>query len=295
MRLATDGDVDVAKLRCCRPAAHDARFERDVIEGLSAPDKSLPCKYFYDDAGSRLFEAICATPEYYPTRVETALLRDVAGEVAALIPPGAILCEFGSGASTKTRALLDAAPHISGYAPIDISASALAAAASEIARDYPGLEVRPLHADFTALLPELDWGRARPMFGFFPGSTIGNMAAADIGRFLTHARAWLREGGRFLLGVDLVKDEPTLRAAYDDNGGVTAAFNLNLLRRINRELGGDFDLAGFRHIALWNADARRMEMRLELLQPQSVRIGARQFEFSAGETIHTENCWKVQP
>ncbi|WP_312166274.1 ergothioneine biosynthesis protein EgtB [Phenylobacterium sp.] len=285
VRLAWDGPP--------RPAdgAADPGFARDVAEGLSRPQKTLPAKYFYDAEGSRLFEAITELPEYYPTRTELALMQAKAGEMASVIPDGATLVEFGSGASTKTRLLLDAAPQLATYAPIDISSSALEAAAAAIGRDYPGLKVAPLAEDFTkalALPPEA----GHPRIGFFPGSTIGNFTPAEVERFLSGARRLLGEDAAFLVGIDLVKDEATLVAAYDDAQGVTAAFNLNLLTRINRELEGDFDLSGFQHRAVWNAAESRMEMHLVSVRDQVARAAGRSFRFAAGETIHTENSYK---
>jgi dimethylhistidine N-methyltransferase len=283
VRLAKDGHAI---------SAGDRGFAEDVAAGLGRPQKSVPPKYFYDAEGSRLFEAICELAEYYPTRTEIALLRDAAPEIAALIPDGAVLVEFGSGASVKTRILLDAAPQLSAYAPIDISRDALAEAVRALGRDYPDLLVAPLAEDFTAAirLPEAVAGR--PIVGFFPGSTIGNFAPEEARDFLLRARGLLGEGARFLVGLDLVKPEAELVAAYDDAIGVTAAFNKNLLARINRELGGDFDLEAFAHRARWNAGESRIEMHLESLRDQTVRAAGRSFRFAAGETLHTENSYK---
>ncbi|HWA62969.1 MAG TPA: ergothioneine biosynthesis protein EgtB, partial [Caulobacteraceae bacterium] len=222
-------------------------FRADVIAGLSAARKTLPAKWFYDAAGSALFEAICETPEYYPTRQETELLRRIAPEIAAVVPPDAALVELGSGASLKTRLLLDAAAQITAYVPIDISPTALADAATAIRRDYPALDVAPLERDFTQGEALPDALGARPRVGFFPGSTIGNFAPAEAVALLSRIRAMLGAGAQFVVGVDLAKDEATLTAAYNDAAGVTARFNLNLLARINRELDGDFDLAAFAH------------------------------------------------
>jgi dimethylhistidine N-methyltransferase len=276
-----------------RPAdsAPDTEFARDVVEGLSRPQKTLPAKYFYDAEGSRLFEAITELPEYYPTRTELALMQAKVGEMASVIPDGATLVEFGSGASTKTRLLLDAAPQLATYAPIDISSSALDAAAAAIERDYPGLKVAPLVEDFTKALA-LPAEAGHPRIGFFPGSTIGNFTPGEVVAFLSGARRLLGEGAEFLVGIDLVKDEATLVAAYDDAQGVTAAFNLNLLTRINRELDGDFDLSGFQHRAVWNGVDSRMEMHLVSVRDQVASAAGRSFRFAAGETIHTENSYK---
>jgi dimethylhistidine N-methyltransferase len=283
VRLAKDGLAQ---------AGEDSEFARDVVAGLSKPQKSIPPKYFYDAEGSRLFEEICDLAEYYPTRTEIALLRDAAPEIAALIPEGAALVEFGSGASVKTRILLDAAPQVGCYAPIDISRAALNAAAEAIGRDYPALHVAPLAEDFTRALTLPDAAAGRPVVGFFPGSTIGNFTPEEALEFLRGARTLLGEGAGFLVGLDLVKPEPVLLAAYDDALGVTAAFNLNLLARMNRDLGGDFDPTAFAHRARWNAAESRIEMHLESLRDQSVQVAGRRFHFAAGETLHTENSHK---
>jgi dimethylhistidine N-methyltransferase len=273
-------------------AAAAAQFEADVVEGLSRPQKALAPKYFYDEVGSALFEAICRTPEYYPTRVETALLAKVARELAPEIESGAALVEFGSGASDKTRLILDAAPAVGLYVPIDISVEALAAAAARIAASYPRVRVSPIAADFTQPLRHAALDHASAVVGFFPGSTIGNFTPAEARRFLAGAHALLGPRASFLIGVDLVKDLDVLRAAYNDAAGVTAAFNLNVLARMNRELGGDFRLDRFAHRALWNADLSRIEMHLESLEPQTARVAGRTFHFTKGETLHTENSHK---
>jgi dimethylhistidine N-methyltransferase len=267
-------------------------FLDDVLAGLSRPQKSLSPKYFYDAEGSRLFEAICELDEYYPTRTEIGLLRSAASEIAGLLPAGAALVEFGSGASLKTRILLDAAPQLGAYVPIDISPEALSEAAEAIRRDYPGLVVAPLAEDFTTALQLPAEIAGRPAAGFFPGSTIGNFTPEEAHRFLLGARRLLGAGAQFLVGVDMVKPERELVAAYDDALGVTAAFNKNLLARINRELGGDFDLDAFDHRARWNAGESRMEMHLESLKDQQVEIAGQRFRFAAGETLHTENSHK---
>ena len=226
---------------------------------------------------------------FVPAHLEK--VRAKAGEMATAIPAGATLVEFGSGASTKTRLLLDAAPQLAVYAPIDISASALDAAAAAISQDYPTLKVAPLVEDFTKAL-DLPAAATHPRVGYFPGSTIGNFTPDEVVAFLSGARRLLGDDARFLVGIDLAKDEATLTAAYDDAQGVTAAFNLNLLTRINRELGGDFDLAAFRHQAVWNAEQGRMEMHLVSQRDQFVTAAGRSFRFAAGESIHTENSYK---
>jgi dimethylhistidine N-methyltransferase len=281
VRLAKDG-----------LGARASGFREDVLEGFSLPQKALSPKYFYDAEGSRLFEAITELAEYYPTRTEIGLLRGAAAEIAAQFPPGAALVEFGSGASVKTRILLDAAPQLGAYVPVDISPEALDEAARAIRGDYPGLMVAPLAEDFTTALSLPAEIAGRPVVGFFPGSTIGNFAPTEAKEFLVRARRLLGEGAQFLVGADLVKPEETLVAAYDDALGVTAAFNKNLLARINRELGGDFDLDAFAHRARWNPRESRIEMHLESLRDQEVEVAGRLFHFAAGETLHTENSYK---
>jgi len=273
----------------------DTSFEADVLAGLSARQKTVPAKYFYDEEGSRLFEEITALEEYYPTRTETALLRTAAPEIAGYISDGAALVEFGSGASVKTRILLDAAPQTAIYVPIDISPDALEMAATAINADYPDLIVAPLVDDFTRAIELPEVARGHPRTGFFPGSTIGNFEDGDAIDFLTAARRLLHSGAQFVVGVDLVKDQDVLVRAYDDAQGVTAAFNKNLLRRINRELGGDFDPDAFEHRAVWNPDANRIEMHLVSLRDQTASVAGQPFRFAAGETIHTENSHKFTP
>lgn len=274
----------------------ETAFHADVLAGLSQPQKSLPCKYLYDDAGSELFERICALPEYYPTRTETALLRDRAAEIAACIGPHARLVEFGSGAGVKVRLLLEALDRPVAYVPVDISRSPLIASALALAKDFPSLRVQPICADYTRpfALPPAPPGIAVTA-GFFPGSTIGNFDPAAAEAFLARAARLLGPGAAMIVGVDLPKDRAILEAAYDDAAGVTAAFNLNLLTRINRELGADFDPEAFAHRAIWNAEESRVEMHLVSRTEQTVRIGTHRFAFREGETIHTENSYKYAP
>jgi dimethylhistidine N-methyltransferase len=267
-------------------------FLNEVIAGLSASPKTLPAKYFYDAEGSRLFEAICELPEYYLTRTETALLREIAPEIAARIPTGAALVEFGSGASTKTRIVLDAAPQIAVYAPVDISPNALDEAAASLRADYPALTIAPLVEDFTKAIDLPEGARGHTPVGFFPGSTIGNFAPDEAEALLRQARELLGEGSLFIVGADVAKDPAVLIPAYDDAMGVTAAFNRNVLVHINRELGGTFDPSAFAHKAVWNADESRIEMHLESTRDQIVMVGDHGFRFVAGETIHTENSYK---
>jgi dimethylhistidine N-methyltransferase len=270
-------------------------FEADALAGLSASPKTMLAKHLYDEEGSRLFEEITELAEYYPTRTEIGLLTTAAPQIAAYISPGATLVEFGSGASTKTRLILDAAPQAAVYVPVDISEEALAAAAASINADYPNLIVAPLAGDFTQAIELPEPAQGRPRTGFFPGSTIGNFEHDEAVAFMAAARRLLRSGAQFVVGVDLVKDEQILVAAYDDARGVTAAFNKNLLARMNRELGADFDLDAFAHRAIWNAEMSRIEMHLVSRREQTVRVAGRPFHFAAGETIHTENSHKFTP
>ncbi len=268
-----------------------AKFRAELIAGLSRPRKTLAPKWFYDGEGSRLFEEITRLPEYYPTRQEAALLRAMAPELTRSFGDNAVLVEFGSGASEKTRILIDAAPSLAAYVPIDISPDALNAAAASIAGAYPAMEVVPMVGDFLNLAPLPELGRGRRV-GFFPGSTIGNLDPAQAVAFLANARERLGTSSLFILGVDLVKDPALLVAAYDDAKGVTAAFNRNVLVRANRELGADFDIDAFPHLALWNADKSRMEMHLSAGRAMTVQIGEIAIGFQAGETIHTESSRK---
>jgi dimethylhistidine N-methyltransferase len=274
---------------------HDAGFAADVVRGLSARQKSLSPKYFYDAAGSALFEAICRLDEYYPTRTETALLTDIAPELVADIPANAVLVEFGSGASDKTRRLLDAAPQITHYVPIDISEDALRQATLRLKAAYPKLSVTPVAGDFTSEVTLPNALKGRPLVGFFPGSTIGNFTRAEAAAFLRTVRGLLGQGARLILGADIVKAEAVLVAAYDDTLGVTARFNKNLLVRINRELGGNFDLDAFDHLAVWNPEYERMEMHLVSRKDQIVKAAGHAFAFKAGERFHTENSHKFTP
>jgi L-histidine Nalpha-methyltransferase len=266
-----------------------------VIAGLSLPQKALPPKYFYDPKGSRLFEAICRLKEYYPTRSELALTRGRIGEIARFAgsrsSPGITLIEYGSGDSMKSRLLIEAL-RPSAYIPVDISEDALRNAAAGLRRRFPWLDIRTVYGDFSQPLKiPLAQGRGRRVV-YFPGSTIGNLTPEEAHAFLHMTRAQVGSRGAMLVGVDLKKDANVLHAAYNDAKGVTAAFNLNLLARINRELGGDFKLRRFRHYAFYNAAPGRIEMHLVSLVPQTVNIGSHRFAFEAGESIHTENSYK---
>ena len=272
------------------PSARHTALTEHALDGMSRRPKGLSPKWFYDARGSELFEVITTLPEYYLGRTERAILAAHLPEIAAHVPDGAVLVELGSGASVKTRLLLDGLPHVSGYVPVDISREFLSQTAAQLAADYPNLPVMPVVGDFMAeiFLPDLG---GRPVVGFFPGSTLGNLDPDGAVALLARLRAW-PDHAALILGVDLVKAPALLEAAYDDAQGVTAAFNLNLLARLNREAGADFDLAAFRHRAVWNASASRVEMHLESLRAQEVRIAGRTIAFAAGETIHTENSHK---
>jgi dimethylhistidine N-methyltransferase len=262
------------------------------VAGLSAPVKSLSPKYFYDAAGSELFEAICETAEYYPTRAETGLLTHVVQQIADDIPAGAALVEFGSGASEKTRLLLDAAPQLALYVPIDISANALKKAAALLKKRYPNLSVVPQVDDFSRAMQLPAEVAGHTCVGFFPGSTIGNFTHKQAVKFLRSARTLLGDQAHFIIGVDMVKEPETLVAAYDDAQGVTARFNKNLLTRINRELDGNFNVEAFDHLALWNDVDERMEMHLVSHCEQVVKVAGHTFHFREGERLHTENSHK---
>jgi dimethylhistidine N-methyltransferase len=267
-------------------------FAADVIAGLSAKPKSLPPKYFYDLVGSGLFDRITRLPEYYPTRSELSLLDKHAPEMASLLPPGAALVEFGSGSSRKARILLRAAASVEAYVPIDISGDFLRRDAARLRRDFPHLAIHPVVADFTILSAPPAEIAAMPRAGFFPGSTIGNFEPNEAAAFLRRAGKILGPGSVFVVGVDLAKAPDVLYSAYNDAEGVTAKFNLNLLARINRELGANFNLAAFEHHAFYNGDRNRIEMHLASIKRQKVRLGDVTIEFRAGETIHTENSYK---
>jgi dimethylhistidine N-methyltransferase len=281
-----------------RPAPHVAQpFETsdilaDVISGLRGTPKTLPPKLFYDEVGARLFERICTLDEYYLTRSEFSILRERANEIAEFIGPNAALIEYGSGAATKVRFLLDALRDPAAYVPIDISREQLARVAADLAAAYPSLAVRPVCGDYTRLLPIPDLNPRARRVAFFPGSTIGNFHPAEAAAFLARVRRTVSWDGALVLGVDRRKDPAVLHAAYDDPHGVTAAFNRNILRRINRELGADFDLGSFRHVAFFNDDASRIEMHLESTVEQTVHIAGASFEFAQGETIWTESSYK---
>jgi dimethylhistidine N-methyltransferase len=279
-------------LRAPQPVEIANEFSADVVAGLSAKPKALPPKYFYDLVGSGLFDRITGLPEYYPTRSELALLHQHAPEIASLFPPGAALVEFGSGSSRKARILLRAAANIETYVPIDISGDFLREDAARLRRDLPHLEVLPVVGDFMAMEALPAEIAAKTRAGFFPGSTIGNFEPHQACAFLRRAGQILGERAVLVVGVDLEKDAGILFRAYNDAEGITAKFNLNVLARINRELGANFDLTAFEHHAFYNAERHRIEMHLASKKRQKVRIGDATIDFRAGETIHTENSYK---
>lgn len=263
----------------------------DALEGLRDRPRQMNPKWFYDHAGSEIFERITGVPEYYPARTETAILRQEADTLARYVPGGAALVELGSGASVKTSILLDALPGLGVYVPVDVSDDFLHASAAAVAERHPGLSVTPLVGDFLTdlSLPPVTEGMAK--VAFFPGSTLGNLEPAEATALLRRVRGW-PDVAAFVLGIDLVKDPDTLVRAYDDAAGVTAEFNRNLLHRLNREAGADFDVDRFAHEARWNPDAARIEMHLVSRAPQTVHLAGTPVDFAEGESIHTENSHK---
>ena len=267
------------------------QFLADVQTGLSRPQKRLPSKYFYDAPGSRLFDRITELPEYYPTRTELAIMTAHAAAMADRCGPRGLLIELGAGSLVKVRLLLDRLDRPAGYIPVDVSGEHLRAAAAELSGDYPGLDVFPVVADFTRQF-ELPPVPAARRVAYFPGSTIGNFDPSEADDLLRRVADLVGPGGGLLLGLDLRKDPAVLEPAYNDTRGVTAAFNRNLLVRINRELGADFDPTAFRHRAFYNRERDRIEMHLVSAAEQRVQVSGRTFVFRAGESIHTENSYK---
>jgi dimethylhistidine N-methyltransferase len=272
----------------------DPAFRADVLAGFRMARRAIPARWFYDRAGSELFERITRLPEYYPTRVETALLERIAPEVAAMIGPGRAVVEFGSGSSIKTPHLLEAiAP--AAYVPIDISGEFLRESAAALASDFPKLSILPVEADFMHPIAPPAEIASLPKLGFFPGSTIGNMVARTAVNLLRAMVETLGVGSMLLIGMDRIKDVDVLTRAYDDAQGVTAAFNLNLLHRINRELDADIPVDAFRHRAIWNDRYARVVKHLEAVRDMAFTIEGERFTMAAGETIHTENSHKYGP
>lgn len=270
----------------------ESEFASAVVDGLSRPQKTLPCRFFYDARGSELFEEITRLPEYYPTRTETEILNAHAAEMVEAIPDNGVLVEFGSGSSLKTEILFRHLLVGAAYVPVDVSSSALADAERRLAKRFPYLDFCPVVGNFTQPIEFPADLAVRPRTGFFPGSTIGNLTPPEAIELLGVFRHVLSEGGRLIIGIDLKKDARKLVLAYNDSAGVTAAFNLNILARINRELGSAIDLATFRHEAIYRPREGRIEMHLVSLIEQDIWICDRPFHLDAGESIHTENSHK---
>ena len=266
-------------------------FRAEVLDGLAQEPKAVPSRWFYDVEGSRLFEEITRLPEYYPTRAETEILQSSGDDLRRLIAPGRAVIEFGSGSSVKTPLLLRCIEP-TAYVPLDISGDFLRASAAELSRSFPDLPIHPVEADFTKPVRLPEEIVELPPLGFFPGSTIGNMVARTAVDLLRSMRQTLGPDSLLLIGMDLIKDVAVLEAAYDDAEGVTAEFNLNLARRINRELGGTIPLDKLRHIARWNDTYARIEMHLEATEAIAFEVSGRPFSMTEGETIHTENSHK---
>ena len=269
----------------------DRAFRADVLTGLRQSQKAIPARWLYDDAGSQLFEDITQVPEYYPTRAETQILKSQGPAFAEAIGPGRAVVEFGSGSSVKTPLLL-AAIEPAAYVPLDIAGDFLRAAAADLQAKFPELPIHPVEADFMRRVELPDAVADLPKLGFFPGSTIGNMVPPTAVDLLRTMRETLGEGSKLLIGMDLIKDADVLEAAYDDADGVTAQFNLNLARRINRELEGTIPIDALRHVALWNDDFARVEMHLEATRDIAFDVAGESFEMTKGSTIHTENSHK---
>lgn len=282
----------MAETSCADLTEEQELFLNDLIEGLGKEQKSLPCKYFYDQKGSQLFDRICELDEYYPTRTELAILENNISEIVYDIGPQGVLIEYGSGSSVKTRFLLDHVIDLSAYVPIDISEDHLLQACQELQESYPKLPIIPVAADFTEHieLPELPFHRHKVIF--FPGSTIGNFTPDGAVKLLSRMYEVCGPDGGVIIGVDLKKETEVLEAAYDDAEGVTGQFNMNLLERANNELSADFDLESFEHRAVYNEQHGRVEMHLVSTSTQDVNVCGHEFSFKAGESIHTENSHK---
>ena len=290
----TSSDVAPVRLLDLHPPRGD--FRAEILDGLTADPKYISPKFFYDERGSRLFEAITRLPEYYPTRTELAIMDEHIPEMASLVGPGACVIEFGSGSGLKTHKLLEGLESPVAYVPVEISREHLLASAEALAGDFAGLEVLPVCADFTQAfeLPTPSRAPERNLV-FFPGSTIGNFEDDDAVALLEVMHTEAGPGGALLIGVDLRKQRRVLERAYNDAAGVTAEFNLNLLKRINRELGADFDPDSFEHEAIWDDQNGRIEMRLNSQADQIVRVAGEEIPFSEGETVVTEYSHKYHP
>lgn len=273
------------------PPSIDATFAHEVLEGLRSSPRTLPCKYFYDERGSDLFDRICELPEYYPTRTELEIMQSRAQHIAAALGPECTIVEFGSGTGLKTRLLLELLENPIAYAPVEICAEVLDASTAALRDRFPELQVVPSHADYTRTV-SLDLPAGGRRVVFFPGSTIGNFTPAQARAFLGRIVRLVGSRGGLLIGVDLKKDPAVLHAAYNDAEGVTARFNLNLLHRINRELEADVDVDAFRHYAFYNPSEGRVEMHLVCLRGHTATIAGEAVEFRGGEAIHTESSYK---
>lgn len=274
-------------------SAENQLFAQDVLDGLAQKQKTLPCKWFYDQRGSELFEQITKTPEYYPTRIETGILHRLADELPALCGDLETVVELGSGSSNKTRILFQKLASISRYVPIDISEEFITLSVAGLKKDFPYIQITPAAGDFTAPL-QIDNlpAQKNKILGFFPGSTIGNFSPPQATALLSNVRNLTGAGSWLLIGVDMTQNHAALKAGYDDAQGVTAEFNLNLLRRVNEQLGANFDLSTFSHEAPFNAIESRVEMHLRSSKRQAVNVLGETFYFNEGETIHTENSYK---
>lgn len=267
-------------------------FLADVLNGLSKQQKTLPCKWFYDEVGSTLFEEITELPEYYLTRVETGLLESLKEELATELPELSLIVEPGSGSSNKARILLASQPKLKEYVPMDISAEFLVGVAAQLQQEFRHLQISPLEGDFTHVMESIAAHEHTDCLIFFPGSTIGNFDPIEAQKLLSNIRNIVDKPCWLLIGVDMTQDQSQLLAAYNDSLGITAKFNQNLLVRINRELGADFNLSQFQHRAVFNPNEHRIEMHLVSQATQVVEIAGQRVRFSAGEFIHTENCYK---
>lgn len=281
-------------LKKFEPEKEDVLYE--VLDGLGKQQKKLPCKLFYDRRGSALFDQICGLAEYYPTRTEISIMENNIARICDTVGESCLLIELGSGSSTKIRLLLQNLETPSGYVPIDISEEHLMESAKTLAGDYPALRIMPVYADYTQpfTLPDFDFPYSRKVV-YYPGSTIGNFPPEAASRFLSRTAGWAGKGSGLLIGVDLVKDVKTLEDAYNDRKGVTAEFNLNILRRLNREIGSDFKLGNWKHRAFYNTAENRIEMHLVSLAHQRVRVNGTAFRFGRHETILTEYSYKYTP